>query len=246
MHVLEKVWSGQDVDTRIILTDTGMQVEILQKAESFTVEPVVGDVTRVGIAITNSETGGPLPVAKGYSLRLKCTNGATVRIEDKDEERRGVGRYSGDWRCSMERRFDRFTNDLHTLMQTMQLKCAALQSAYRHMGEARLDDKQFFSWYRKALYLSRDMTDSSAETDGMFGVEPKARQEIINREQERLRELRKEKAPVIAPPQSTSLSAWEVFNGITQAARDELRYHRRAGLENLASDIVSAFMPSLN
>jgi hypothetical protein len=30
---------------------------------------VVGDVTRVGVAITNSETGGPLPVAKGYTLR---------------------------------------------------------------------------------------------------------------------------------------------------------------------------------
>jgi hypothetical protein len=240
LHMLEKVWSGQDADTRIILSDIGMQVELLQKAESFTVEPVVGDVTRVGVAITNSETGGPLPVAKGYTLRLGCSNGATVHTDAK------LYRFSNDWRCSMEWRFDKFAAALRSLMQDMQIKCGALQTAYRRMAGAELDDVQFYNWYRKVQYLSRSMAKSSDHIDRIFGVIQDERQEFFKRVRERQRTMRSTTPAVIEPRQSTGLIAWEVFNGITQAARDEMHYHRRTGLESLAGDIVSAFMPSLN
>jgi hypothetical protein len=222
-----------------------MQVEVLQKAESFTVEPVVGDVTRIGIAITNSETGGPLPVAKGYTLRLICTNGSTMRIDDDDTQRRPLGRFSSDWRCTMERRFGRFTDDLRSLMQSMQGKCSTLQTAYRRMAETKLDDVQFYNWYRQAQYLFRSMANSSDHIDRLFGVKQDDRQEFFKRERER-QSVKRAATTAVEPPQSTGLIAWEVFNGMTAAARDEIHYHRRTGLEHLAGDVVSAFMPSLN
>jgi hypothetical protein len=240
LRMLEKVWSGEDVDMRITLNDSGMQVEFLQNADAFTVEPVVGDVTRVGAAVTNSETGGPLPVAKGYTLRLDCTNGATVHTDTK------LSRFSNDWRCSMQYRFEKFAVALQFLMQDMQGKCDALQTAYRRMLEAKLDDVQFHTWYGKAQYLYRSMANSSEHIDRIFGVEPDHRQAFLKRQRKWQKAKRTAISGVIEPPQSTGLIAWKVFNGITRAARDEMHYHRRTGLENLAGDIVSAFMPSLN
>jgi hypothetical protein len=95
-------------------------------------------------------------------------------------------------------------------------------------------------------YLSRNTSTSSDDIDDIFGVEAQQRQEVFTAVRERQVAIRSGTATVIAPKQSTGLIAWDVFNGITQAARDEVDYHRRLGLESLAADIVSAFMPSLN
>jgi len=220
LHMLEKVCSGADVDTRITLSDRGMQVEILHKEESFTIEPVVGDVTRVGLAVTNSETGGALPLATGYTLRLVCTNGSTIK------QNFGLARFSSDWRCTMERRLDRFTAELQSLSQDVKDKCGQLHEAYKRMAHEYLDDEDFYSLYRQAQYLSRGVTNISEHIDGIFGVEPGQRQEIIGRVRQRQRERQAANIAAIEPPQSTSLLAWDVFNGITAAARDEVRYHR--------------------
>jgi hypothetical protein len=240
LQMLEKVWSGEDVDTRITLTDHGMHVSLVNQADTFTLEPVVGDVSRVGIAVTNSETGGPLPVARGYTLRLICTNGATVPTDTK------LYRFSNDWRCSWQWRLDIFAKALQCLMQDMQGKCGALQAAYTRMVEAKLNDVQLYNWYRKVQYLSRSIPTSSDQIDRIFGVEAKQREEFFTRVRDRQRAIRSGTSAAIEPPQPTGLIAWEVFNGITEAARDEMYYHRRAGLESLAADVVNAFMPSLN
>jgi hypothetical protein len=240
LRMLQKVWNSEDVDTRVILTDHGVQVEYLHNAAPFTIEPVVGDVTRVGVAITNSETGGPLPVAKGYTLRLRCTNGATVATDTK------LSRFSNDWRCSVSWRFEKFAEGLRSLMQDMQSKCTALQTAYSRMVEAKLDDLQFHAWYAKAQYLYRSMANRSEHIDRIFGVDPDERQAFLKRERKWQKAKRTVTTGAIAPPELTNLIAWDVFNGITAAARDEMRYSRRTGLESLAADVVNAFMPSLN
>ena len=83
LRLLEKVWTDAVADTRITITDTGIQIEILLTDDAFKLEPVVGDVTRIGMVVRNSETGGPLPHATGYTMRLICRNGATVRHDVK-------------------------------------------------------------------------------------------------------------------------------------------------------------------
>ena len=90
------------------------------------------------------------------------------------------------------------------------------------------------------------MANRSEHIDRIFGVDPDDRQAFLTRERKWQKAKRTVTRGEIAPPQLTTLIAWDVFNGITAAARDELHYNRRAGLENLAADVVSAFMPSLN
>jgi hypothetical protein len=237
LHMLEKVWSGTEIDTRITISDSGVQVELLYLDDAFNIEHEVGDITRVGIAISNSETGGPLPLATGYAFRLKCTNGNKIRDKLADV------RFSGDWRCTWDNRCDRFTADLKVLKQRMHDKFGDLQTAYRRMVDERLDDKNFYSWYRQAEYLFRGIADRSTHIDNIFGVEPDQRKEIFNRERQRRRELKDANTTVIEPPQSTDLHAWNVFNGITAAARDEVRYQRRTALEMLGSDVLQSFLP---
>jgi hypothetical protein len=77
-------------------------------------------------------------------------------------------------------------------------------------------------------------------------VDEAERQAFLKRERKWQKAKREVTRGEIAPPELTTLIAWYVFNGITAAARDELRYSRRIGLQNLAADVVSAFMPSLN
>jgi hypothetical protein len=157
-----------------------------------------------------------------------------------------LSRFSNDWRCSWQWRFEKFAGALTALMQDMQVKCGAIQAAYTRMVDAELDDMQFYNWYRKVQYLSRGLSTTSDEIDRIFGVQEEQRQEFFTRVRERQRAVRTGTPRVIEPPKPTGLIAWEVLNGITQAARDEMHYHRRTGLENLAADVVSAFMPSLN
>jgi hypothetical protein len=237
LHMLEKVWSSNEIDTRITISDRGVQAELLYLDDAFNIEPKVGDITRVGIAVSNSETGGPLPLATGYALRLTCTNGNKIRDKLDDV------RFSSDWRCTWDNRCDRFTADLKVLKQRMQDKFGDLQTAYRRMVDERLDDKNFYSWYRQAEYLFRGVANRSQHIDDIFAVEPDQRKEILIRERQRRREMRDANTTVIEPPQSTDLNTWNVFNGITAAARDEVRYQRRTALEILGSDVIKAFMP---
>ena len=239
LHMLQEVWSDYDVDTRITLADVGIQIEILPKDESLTIQPIVGDVTQVGIVVKNSETGGPLPLATGYTYRLICTNGSTIPQDF------GHVRFSSDWRCTLERRKDRFVADLRSLSQDMRDKCSYLQTAYSRMTNEYLDDGLFYNLYRQAQYLFRGATSSSKPIDKIFGLEPNQRQEIIARARHRLRELRGANTAAIEPPQATDILAWTIFNRLTEAARDEARYHRRIGLQSLAGHLMATYLPTL-
>ena len=164
LQLLEKVWSDSEVDTRITVSDVGMQIEILHSDAAFTLEPVVGDVTRVGIVIkTTCETGKALPLATGYTLRLVCTNGSTIRVENKDPVR-----FSSDWRCTMERRINEFTAGLRGVScygNHPSQANTSLETAYSRIVDAELDDVQFYNLYRQAQYLSRGVASRSEQID---------------------------------------------------------------------------------
>jgi hypothetical protein len=155
-------------------------------------------------------------------------------------------RFSSDYRCNLEWRFNKFAEALRSLMQDMQVRCDALQAAYQRMAAEDLDDTHFYNFYRQAQYLSRGIANGSDQIDTMFGVTSSQRKTLFEQVRDRQNTRRSGTTAVMAPPQSTGLIAYHVFNGITAAARDEVRYHRRIGLENLASDVVQAYMPSTN
>jgi hypothetical protein len=237
LRTLEKVWSDADVDIRIIISDIGLQVQILGKAEAFIVEPVVGDPIRVGVSIASSETGGSWPLGKGYALRLACSNGNVVQTDAK------LYRFSADHRCSLAWRLNKFATALQSLMQEMQARCGVLRTAYRRMVEQDLDDVQFHRWFRQALYVYRGLANSSEHIDRIFGVAADDRQKFFKRVRDRQSLIRAGTTAVHEPPEPTGLIVWDLYNRITAAARDEICYPRRLGLENLAGDVMNAFLP---
>ena len=42
LHMLEKVWSSNEIETRITISDRGVQAELLYLDDSFIIEPEVG------------------------------------------------------------------------------------------------------------------------------------------------------------------------------------------------------------
>ena len=133
----------------------------------------------MGIVVKNSETGGPLPHATGYTLRLICRNGATMRHEVNPVY------FNSDWNWNIERRMHRFAGALHDLLDTMQDKRDELQTAYSRMVQESLDDVRFYNFYRKAQYASRGIADASVQLDSMFQVTASQRQNIFKQVRER-------------------------------------------------------------
>jgi hypothetical protein len=64
---------------RASISFAGVDAEFVRPGS--VVEPVVGDILELGIALTNSESGGRQLKASAYSYRLACTNGAIMADE---------------------------------------------------------------------------------------------------------------------------------------------------------------------
>jgi hypothetical protein len=240
LQMLERVWNGAAVDVRVTLADRGMQVAILQQDEAFAIEPAVGDITRLGLAVLNSESGGPLPTGRAYALRLLCKNGATLQHDF------GHVHFSADWRCTLERRLNQFATELQALTEAMRHQCGHMQTAYTRMAHEYLDDTFFRHLYRRAQYHFQGTASSSDHIDRLFGVGPDQRREIVACVRNRERARRAANTGAIEAPRPTTLRAWDVFNNLSAGARDELHYGRRTALQNLAGTVVHAYLPPPN
>ena len=230
LRLLEKLRGAFGGPPRILLADSGLAVELLHPA--LTLEPKVGDITRVGLAITSSETGGPMPVARGYTLRLVCANGATVPA------RLGLLRFDTDWRVSLERRLAAFQEGL----QGFALDVGRLEAAYARLVAESISDQFFYNLCRQVRYLYRHDPNGERLADAALGVASEARQQIVGQVRRRQAELRSAGGARPEPPHTTGLQPWDIFNHITAAAREET-YRRRLALEHLASDVLAAFTP---
>jgi hypothetical protein len=230
--VIEKLRTSSEQPPRITIADSGLQVELLDTR--LTLEPRVGDITQVGLAITSSETGGPLPKAHGYTLRLWCTNGATM------PEPFGELRFNSDWRVSLERRLAAWEAHLRSFT----LDLAMLGQAYDRLATEYLTDHQFYQLYRQARYIYRVAPQGDDRLDTLLDVEPEQRQQFIAQVRQRQNRLRGDLLGASAPStaQPTPLLAWDVFNSITATAREE-PYQRRVALERLAGDLLQAYAP---
>jgi hypothetical protein len=144
LRIIGDHWADSEDEPRITLADSGMSIEVLHARQ--TIEPKVGDVTRIGLAITNSETGGANPQARGYTLRLACTNGATL------PKPFGLIRLSTDWRVSLARRLTAF----ETALQSLSVDVQRLHVAYSRLAAETLTDYAFYNLYRQVRYLYRN------------------------------------------------------------------------------------------
>lgn len=233
LRLIKNVWSQRVERLLICLGDAGLSVQVV--SGDLAIEPKVGDITRVGLSLTSSETGGPFPQARGHTLRLVCLNGATV------PEPFGLARFSSDWRVNFERRLDAFQADLGRLT----VDFARLDQAYSRIVATELTDLAYYNLYRQVRYVFRHATRGDALADHALGVAPQQRLALIGQVRQRqaaLRDLTAGEATA-GRPSPSGLLAWDLFNHLTAAARDEREFRRRVGLERVAGDLLQHAVP---
>ena len=231
LSLTEKIWKPRGAQPRINISDAGLAVEVVDP--NITVEPQVGDVINVGVVVTGSETGGPAPVARGYTLRLVCANGATAPMSF------GNARFSTDWRVRPERRLEAFERAVSEFSVDME----RVREAYQGVVDGELTDDLFWRLHRQATYVLGRASGFEVTVDAMFGVEPAQRKQLVAAVRQRQGVFRRDHNPTVLLPRPSGIRAWDAYNGITAAARDESVYNRRVALERLGGDLLKEFAP---
>jgi hypothetical protein len=178
------------------------------------VEPAVGDILELGIAVTNSESGGRQLKAAAYSYRLACTNGSIM------SDQIGVARWLNDPRMTVAGSLSAFQKDAAALFEKLD-SVAALYEANldRHVPDVALMNL----WRRIAYAVPRN------EADAVLGISAEERREW----QQAIREREADELPAL-----TNRTAYEVHNRITFAAHGR-SFRSRRGLEELGGDFLS-------
>lgn len=228
LSLTETVWGARGDRPHITISDAGVAIEVVDP--TVTVQPSVDDIIRVGALVTGSETGGPAPSARGYTLRLVCTNGATVPTSF------GTVRFSTDWRVGHERRVEAFKN----AVQGFSLDMSRIQRAYDGVVDGELTDHQVWTLHRQAGYVFRRQPHAELQADRVLGLDEDTRRRLVAAVRER-QSLQRRGGSAAALP--SGLRAWDVYNAVTANARDERSYRRRVLLEALGGDLLQAFAP---
>ena len=190
----------------------GVDVEFVRPG--LVVEPVVGDVVEIGVAITNSETGDRQLKATAYSFRLICTNGAMMT------DRVGVARWPNDPRmtdASCHLGFQRNVSALCT-------KRDAVAGLYRASVDRPVPDVEFWHLWRRVAYLL-----PRGRADEVLGISEDERRDL----QQAVRNRDARQAPAVTP-----WTAYGVHNRITHAAHGQ-KFRVRRGLQEIGGELLS-------
>lgn len=188
----------------------GVDVELVKR--DLVVEPDEGDTIEIGIAISNSESGGRQLMAEASSYRLICRNGARMG------ERIGTARWPSDIRMTDKSCRIAFQTELDELLANL----SSVKEMYSHLDDRVPDTELNGLWRRVAYGVSR------SEADEILGLSKDQRQIL----QTTLRER-----PITELAQLTDLSAFELHNRVTHAAHGRPFMARRK-LQELGGDLL--------
>jgi hypothetical protein len=166
-------------------------------------EPVTGDFTKVGTVITNSEVGDLDAHANLYLLRLICTNGAVVG----DKWGRVVRNKNNT--LSYEKVLEQFIRGCGILAGNQ----ASLEQCYNQLPQISLNSSQFVRTQRTLHTVLRDKD----EVNRILKTDPEEIKSFFIHERMRGNpdSLQYGSAPI-----DTKKNAYEVFNNMTESARD--------------------------
>lgn len=230
LQLIKNVWNNSGNTASISISDAGLRVEAVDPEQTIEPKSKPGDITNIGLSVTSSETGGPMLQAKGYTLRLVCTNGATV------PENFGLLRFNTDWRVNIDYRLDNFGKRL----LNFKVDVEDLKNSYDRLTVGTISEFQFYSIYRQARYIYKNDPEGELKADKTLDVKAEERKEIFESVRKRQAEIRGLATDSIEPPQQTNFQAWDVFNSITAQARRET-YINRVALERLGGDMIQIF-----
>jgi Domain of unknown function (DUF932) len=178
------------------------------------VEPVRGDVIEVGVAVSNSESGGRQLKASSYSYRLVCTNGAVMA------DSFGLVRWPNDVRMTYAACLRAFEKGVVQLCESLE----PVASSYQRAVDQRVPDDEFWNaWRRVAQHVPR------TEADDVLGISETQRRD--------LQQLIRTRHPA-EPVALTEHSAYDVHNRITHAAHGRTFRIRRA-LQEIGGDLLT-------
>ena len=187
------------------------------------IEPVVGDVTKTGLYILNSETGGKPLKASFFLFRLQCLNGAVLR------DKWGEVRWTYDKRIPTETSLTIFRRKL----QHMKLPIELLQERVSGLLNTRLTDLDFRKIWRN---LSRVVSPEGA--DQILEMTEEERKEILKTLKEREAKRRKSLDPdAKIEPLRLNKNYYEILQLITDKAKD-YPFPLKHQLERLGGNLV--------
>lgn len=163
LHELDKMFKEKPVDLESIrLCYKGFDLNIVDPSVK-PLEPKVGDITKIGFRVVNSDTGFRDAVGKLYLYRLSCVNGATL-TDDWGSVRRDANR-----KISIEKDLDHFINKL----QNLKVDFDKVSEVYNKMPETYLTDYQVESvWKAVSRVAGPEQADSVIDKneDGRKGI----------------------------------------------------------------------------
>ena len=207
-------WLSEQSDwelRRASLSFYGMNLEMIRPGE--VIEPEVGDVVELGIAITSSETGFGQLKASAYSHRIVCSNGA-VMVDDL-----GSARWPNDARMTEAGCMRDFQRNVTGLIEQLDAVKKLYQSPMVRMMS---DDESWNLWRRLAYHLD------SQEADAVLGWTESSRREL----QQRIRSR-----DLVESPQLAEMDVYELHNQITHAAHGR-PFRMRQSLQALGGDLL--------
>lgn len=229
---IKNVWKEPRTTPNIVLTDAGVTVDVVDGTKI--VEPRVGDVVHVGMSVSSSETGGPAPSVRGYTMRLACSNGAILPTTF------GNLRFSMDWRVRYERRLDAFG----TALEQFALDVDDVRKAYYGVVGNDLTDYELWNLHRHVTYVYRHRPRADEVADLAIGVLTSRRRELVAAVRLR-QEVGRRNGGESQSPATSGISVWDAFNNVTAAAREEENHTRRVALERLGGGLLKAFGPRM-
>jgi hypothetical protein len=187
------------------------------------IEPLVGDITKTGFHIVNSDTGGRPLKASFFLFRLMCENGTVLR------DKWGEARWTYDNRIPWKESLRAFGRKL----QGMQLPTELLERKYDALLNNRLTDLDFRKIWRN---LSRSVGPEGA--DSILEIEEEERKRILRTLKEREERNRKSLDPnAERAPVSLDRNFHEILQLVTAKARNYPLPTKEA-LEKLGGKII--------
>lgn len=203
---LQEVFKEQTIENFRAVLGTTNSI-ITYTSEVFPrLEPIVGDVTQVGVEVTNSEVKDLDASAGLFLYRLICSNGVSMGSQW------GRASRSKDAKLSYESMFSRFIRQI----KDFRTNADALSGVYKELPNISLNSKEFVKIFGA---LQRGFGSDTAL--GLINLEKEDAKEIYQFEKDRTNWRATGNLDKFGMhPRDTELNAFDVFNKITAFGRD--------------------------
>lgn len=167
-------------------------------------EPKVGDITKIGFRILNSDTGDRDAMARLYLFRLACLNGATMTSDW------GIVRRDSNKKISLNKDFEYFIQNV----QNLKVNFDSLVTVYNKMPETSLTDFQVESvWKAVNRIAGKEQADVVIEKD------EEGRKAILHFVDFKRSYNRQLFAEDLKKPESTDVNAYDTYNRVTDCSK---------------------------